>query len=87
MFKCTKNLALNASHIIIMKNDIIEIIGSNFVEYLHHPEGGIMEYDIKIVVSGMLAPECLETYIDIFQLAEHFEYLNYKTKQTHCSNV
>jgi hypothetical protein len=46
-----------------------------------------MEYDIKIVVSGMLAPEGLETSIDIFQLAEHFEYLNYKTKQTHCSNV
>ncbi len=85
MFKCTKNLALNASHIIIMKNDIIRITGSDFVEDLNHPDGGMVEYDIEITVSDMC--EGANTSINIFQLAEHFEYVSYRTKQTCCRNV
>jgi hypothetical protein len=67
-----------------MKNDIIEIIDNDFVEDKTN-DGGVMYFDLNVLISGMC--EGMELSINIFQLAEHFEYLNYRTKYTVCSNV
>ena len=82
-FKCTKNLVLS-NQVIIMKNDIIEIIGSCIVED-DSIDGGTAYYDINVLISDMC--EGMELGISIFQLAEYFEYLSYRTKYTTCSNI
>jgi hypothetical protein len=83
IFKCTKNLVLG-SQVIIMKHDIIKIIDQDFVEDRKNPDGVVTHYDIEVLISDMC--EGLELNITIFDLAEHFEYLQYRTKPTVCWN-
>ena len=78
--KCTKNLVVG-DQILIMKHDIIEILDSDIVE---SEQKAVRWYDCQVVVSSMV--EEMEFSIDIFQLAEHFEYLEIVTKPTICKN-
>ena len=84
IFKCTKNLVLD-SQVIIMKHDIIKIIDQDFVKDHKNPfKEEVIHYDIEVLISDMC--EGLELNITIFHLAEHFEYLSYRTKPTVCWN-
>jgi hypothetical protein len=67
-----------------MKHDIIKILGDVFMED-ESGDGGKTYYDIDVLVSSMCQE--MELSINIFQLAEHFEYLSYETMQTSCRNV
>ena len=66
--KCVKNLVVGES-IIIMKNDIIKIFGNE-----HDNTMKYRMYDVVVVKSLMC--EDMEAYLDIHQIAAHFEYDN-----------
>jgi hypothetical protein len=82
LLKCTKNLVLSGQ-VIIMKHDVIKILDSDTVE--SPGKDPVRWFDCEIEVSSM--SEGMEFSIDIFQLAEHFEYLEIKSKHTTLKNV
>lgn len=78
LLKCTKNLVLD-SQVIIMKHDVIKILGSDVIKDSRWDKE-VAWYDCEVEVSGMC--EGMEFIMDIFQLAEHFEYLEIRSKHT-----
>ena len=80
--RCTKNLVLG-NQVVIMKHDIIELLDSDFIE--DESEGGGMRwFDINVEISNMC--EGMELSISILQLAEYFEYIDYRTRYITCKN-
>lgn len=75
LLKCTKNLVVGGQ-ILIMKHDVIKIIGSDLVE----PKGGepVKWYDCVVKESEFY--EDMEVSLPIHTIAEHFEYLNIPAK-------
>jgi len=82
LLKCTKNLVLGGQ-LVIMKHDIIEILDSDLVE--SPGKEPVRWFDCLVKVSSMC--EEMEFSMDIFRLAEHFEYLEIKSKHTTLKNV
>ena len=80
--KCTKNLVLGGQ-LIIMKHDVIKILGSDTVE--KPGEDSTCYFDCVVEVSSM--QEGMEFSMDIYRLAEHFEYLEIVTKHTTVKNI
>jgi hypothetical protein len=77
LLKCTKNLVLGGQ-LVIMKHDIIEILDSDTVE--SPGKEPVRWFDCLVKVSSMCGE--MEFSMDIFQLAEHFEYLEIRSKHT-----
>jgi hypothetical protein len=75
--KCTKNLVLSGQ-LIIMKHDVIKILDSDTVEKLG--ADSTCYFDCVVEVSSM--HKGMEFSMNIYQLAEHFEYLEVVTKHT-----